>query len=1174
MSLPPLPKLEEEILHFWRENQIFEKSLAIRRRAKPFRFFEGPPTANAAPGFHHVIARAFKDIICRYKTMQGFYVERKAGWDTHGLPVELQIEKELGFKTKSDIEKYGISRFNKKAKDSVWRYKEEWERFTERLGFWLDLKHPYITYETPYMETLWWIIKRVFEKGLLEEDFKVVPWCPRCETPLSSHEVAQGYEDVAEESVYVRFPVKAKTKEWENTSILSWTTTPWTLPGNVALAVDPDEDYVCIPDPEKEGSHLVLGKKSFEALQGKGFFPTPYRESEREVFKGKEMVGVSYESLFGVTKLISGASHKVYPASFVTMEEGTGVVHTAVMYGEDDFALGRKYNLPKHHTVDEHGRFTKDVPQWEGRFVKEVEKEISQDLERRGLLFKRETVTHTYPFCWRCHTPLLYYAHRSWFIRMSKLRRQLLSNNRKINWVPAHLKEGRFGEWLREVKDWAFSRERYWGTPLPVWVCEKCGKKHVVGSLEELSGIAFGKNTFFRMRHGGADHVVKGYIAGWPERGKRISHLTEEGTHQVLRSGRELRKYKIDLIVSSDLTRMKETVALLKKHLKTAKVIYEPRLREYNTGTFNYGPSAKFHKFFVNPVEKFTTRPPEGETLTEACARYLSAIKELDENYHGKSILILGHGDPLWALEGKLRGLSPEEIVKSPYPKLGRWEKLPVTRLPRDESGEVDLHRPFVDEFYLSCPRCTSRMKRVPYVMDVWYDSGAMPFSQWHWPFENKERVEKGKNFPADYIAEAVDQTRGWFYTLLAVSTLLGKGPAYLNVISSGHVLDEKGEKMSKSKGNVVDPWEMFSKYGADSLRWYFFTINPPGEPKKFAERDLKISAQDLVLLLNVLNFWETYAPEKLPYARSRLALLDRWILVRTNEMTFAVTRALDRYETREAALEIKTFLDDLSRWYVRRSRPRFQKPDTAEELESASRVLAEVLACLSRVLAPFTPFVAETVWRRVTPRLKGNVTWRESVHLERWPKANAPSQKENTLLLGMREVRKLASLSLALRAEAGIKVRQPLPSLSLVRKRTLPAVLLEILKDETNVKEIKIVTAIPSGERIVTSEEEGETVALDTALTPELKEEGIVRELLRVIQETRHALGLHPRDTVHVSLLSEGELDEVFRKYAVRLRRESRAERFLFQKPREADITKEFEIDGQKGVIGLQKVK
>ncbi len=930
------PKIEEKILEFWKREQIFEKSLKLRQPASAkatagkgkFVFYEGPPSANGQPGLHHVLSRVYKDIICRYKAMCGFLVSRKAGWDTHGLPIELQVEKELGLRSKKDIEKYGVGNFNEKAQEIVWRYKEEWDKLTERIGFWLDLKDPYITYKPHYIESVWCAISQIAKKKLLYQDFKVVPYCSRCGTALSSHEVALGYEKVSENSVYLRFKVKTKEKDWANTSIFSWTTTPWTLPGNVALAINPNEEYVCVSDPEEKGHWLVLGRNNFNILIENGFFPKEYKnlsKSNIDYFKGKEMLGIEYEPLFDIPKLRSKTSYKIYPADFVTLEEGTGVVHIAPMYGEDDFNLGKKVGLPKVHTVDLGGRFIKGIGLGlDGVYVKsdKAESIILDYLKNKNLLFRTVKYEHDYPFCWRCHSPLLYYAKSSWFIRMEKLKKKLLDNNKKINWVPSHIKYGRFGGWLNEIKDWAFSRERYWGTPLPVWQCLKCKNEHVVGSLDEL--------------------------------------------------------------------------------------------------------------------DKF-------------------AVKKLKKGEHN-------------------------------------W--------PCNDKGELDLHRPYVDSLIIKCQKCSGKMMRVKDVIDVWFDSGAMPFAQYHWPFNKK------LEYPADFISEGVDQTRGWFYTLHAVGTLMERGPAFKNVICLGHILDEKGEKMSKSKGNVIDPWEVISKYGIDALRWYFFTINPPGESKRFAIRDVGERLRRFILTLsNVLIFYKTYSSVaksdfKNPRSRTSMGLLDKWILSRLNQTIKVVRNNLDKYEVTQAARPIDDFIDDLSRWWLRRSRKRFSD----ENRGNASAVLKIVLEELSKLIAPFTPFLAEYIWQELNNK--------SSVHLADYPK---PQIKliDKKLEEQMNFAREIASKGLTLRAEAGIKVRQPLSKLQITNyksqaksKTQIPNELLKLIKEEVNVKEIIF----------------GDEIKLDTEITEELKAEGILRELARQIQELRRDGDLTPKDSISVFVKIDDE--------------------------------------------------
>ncbi|MFC1757104.1 isoleucine--tRNA ligase [Patescibacteria group bacterium] len=871
---------EQKTLKFWEEKGIFKKSLEKDAPEGDFIFYEGPPTANGKPGIHHVEARAFKDLIPRFKTMQGYHVARKAGWDTQGLPVEIEVEKKLQLKGKKDVEEYGVEEFNQQCKESVWEYKGDWEKMTKRIGFWIDLEDPYVTYDNKYIESLWAIIKTAHEKDLLYRGYKVVPNCPRCGTALSSHEVAQGYKTITEDSAIVKFQI-TNSKSQIPTYILAWTTTPWTLPGNVALAVGEKIEYTKI----SFGNEIIyLAKNLLDKIEGE-------YEIVEEV-KGKDLVGLEYEPLFpdAIAKDTKNYENafKVYSADFVSTEEGTGVVHTAVMYGVDDYELGEKIGLPKVHTVNLDGTFNENVSKWKGKFVKSADSEIIEDLKQRNLLYKVVPYTHDYPFCWRCDTPLIYYAKDSWFFKMSELKDDLVKNNNKINWVPAHLKDGRFGEWLRNVKDWAISRERYWGTPIPVWVCEKCEELKVVGSIEELG----------------------------------------------------------------------------------------------------------------------------------------------------------------------------------------------------EEHKDMDLHKPYIDKVTFQC-KCGGEMKRTPEVMDCWFDAGSMPFAA-------------GVDYPADFIAEAIDQTRGWFYTLLAVSTILGKGESYKNVISVGHILDKKGKKMSKSKGNVVDPMEMIEKYGADAVRWYMYTVNQPGDQKRFDENDLKKSQRMFNTLLNVLNFYKMFSEdieiEKVG-KRDLKNILDKWIVAKLNLLVKEVGSGLEKYDITTSARKIEDFVNDLSQWYVRRSRDRFK----GEEKEQAQKVLGLVLLDLSKLLAPFAPFSAENVYQEVGGS-------KESVHLEDWPAFTKVSARQARILEDMEKVRKDVSLGLDLRLKAGIKVRQPLAFFETPNK--LEEDFLELIKDELNVKEVEV----------------GKDYNLDTKITPELEEEGMVRELVRQVQSHRKKLGLQPGEQAEISINADSD--------------------------------------------------
>ncbi|MEK7465517.1 MAG: class I tRNA ligase family protein [Patescibacteria group bacterium] len=1102
-----LPEIEEKILQFWKEHKIFEKSLEQRAHGKKFVFYEGPPTANGRPGIHHVLARAFKDVIPRYRTMRGYFVSRKGGWDTHGLPVELEVEKKLGLNSKKDIEKYGIGAFNAKCKESVWTYKDEWERLTERIGFWLDMRHPYITYENSYIETLWWILKRVWERGLLYKGHKVVAWCTRCGTALSSHEIALGYREVEETSVYIKFKLKKgqsvgrKAGSGASTYVLSWTTTPWTLPGNVALAVGANIEYSVVNVGEgKKKEIYILATNRLSVLKD----PHTVVAS----VKGKDLVGLAYEPLFSVEAFKkSSAAYKIYPAKFVGAEDGTGVVHTAVMYGEDDYNLGKEVGLPQHHTVDLQGKFTSDVPAYAGMYVKakETEKKIVDDLEKKGLLLRTEPYKHDYPFCWRCDTPLLYYARDSWFIAMSKFRKELLRENKKIRWVPESVKEGRFGEWLREVKDWAISRERYWGTPLPLWECKKCGGVRAVGGYEELSQLQGGaKNRYILMRHGEPQNILMKKINSSPAK-RNVYPLTLKGRVIAERSAKKLKKENIDIIVASDFRRTRETAEIVASELGIKKIIFEKKFREINTGIFDGKKGEDYHAYFSSYAEKFTKRTPKGESLRDLAKRVYEGLETLEKKYEGKTILVVSHEYPVWMMQtvmsgwGEERAITEKEKRGNDFIETTEFRKVPFLKLPRNGWNFADPHRPYVDDVTFPCEKCHERMTRIPEVADVWFDSGAMPFAQAHYPFA-KEKID----FPADYISEAVDQTRGWFYTLLAESILLDKTTPYKNVICLGHVLDKNGQKMSKSKGNAVDAWGVIAKYGADAVRWYLFTVNPPGEPKKFDEAELGKTLRQFVLMVyHSFIFYETYAKKfNFPLTIGNPKhVLDRWILARLEETTKSVTKAMDAYNPGTAGRTIEIFTGDLSRWYIRRSRRRLQKPETQADHEAASKMLGHCLYVLSQLLAPFMPFFSEALYKSLVS--EGNKTL--SVHLTDWPKMKKALTNEK-LIKGMTEIREFASLALAKRAEAAIKVRQPLQMLRVKTENNYlwgNKELMVLLSEEVNVKNAYVDNDIKR------------PIELDIRVTPALKEEGLVREFIRLVQDLRQDAKLEPKNRI-----------------------------------------------------------
>jgi isoleucyl-tRNA synthetase len=1104
-----LPTIEEEVLQRWEDKDVFRRLIQEREKASVgrFVFFEGPPTANGKPGLHHMLTRSFKDVILRYWTMRGYRIDRKAGWDTHGLPVELEVEKQLGFTKKQDIEDYGIAPFNAKCRESVWKYRDLWEKMTRRTAFWVDLEHPYVTYENNYVESLWNIMKKVEKDGRLYHGYRVTPHCPRCVTSLSSHELAQGYKDVEDPSVFIKFRVKGETNKF----LLVWTTTPWTLPANVAIAAGENVDYI-EAKLAATGETFILARALTSVLDGEF-------ETIKEM-KGSELVGLEYDNLY--SPFFSAAdsekvdrAYKVYPADFVSTADGTGLVHIAPAFGPDDAELGKTYVLPTLITVSMTGMMRYGVP-GEGKFFKKADADIMADLTARGLLYKSGVVKHTYPFCWRCDTPLLYIAKSSWYIRMSELRDRLLALNDGINWVPDNMKEGRFGEWLREVKDWAISRERYWGTPMPLWLCETggCDARTAIGSLAELDERKPAMNRVFMMRHGQAETNATTTIISLPE--PRPYSLTELGREEVKKAATELKEAlggkAIDAIYCSPLTRTRETAAQIAAALgfDAAKIEYRDELQEIVFGELNGKQEAEYHACFKDVKERFAHGVPGGESLTEVRRRAVAFVKGLRyAEATGKNILVITHGDSLWLAKTGFDGLSDDETIAADYyPKTGSLLELTnLHNLPYDQDGHVDVHRPYIDEVKLKCEKCGGHMTRVKEVLDCWFDSGAMPYAQWHYPFENVERIDGGSNYPADFISEAIDQTRGWFYTLLAVAALMDKTEApYKNVISLGHVLDAKGKKMSKSTGNVVDPFEAVNKLGADAIRYYFFTLNQPGEYKRFDEKGVEeVTKKVFMILWNVLSFYQMFATEgsaaRLRRPPEPQHVLDEWVLSETAALVAKVGGDFQNYDVIDAGRAVSEFVNDLSTWYVRRSRDRF-KGESAAERESAIATLGYVLFTLARVMAPFTPFLADALYKELGGEL-------DSVHLDRWPEGDELPAFNARLREDMASVRAVVSLGQEQRAKTAIPVRQALAKATVRSSRAWAPWALAIVAEELNVHEAvaeETAAALPT------------EVELDTIITPALRREGAARELVRNLNDWRKQSGLTIKDRIVVT--------------------------------------------------------
>lgn len=1093
---------EEAILSFWEAHDIFHKTLAKPSPKGTFVFYEGPPTANGRPGVHHLESRSFKDAVPRYKTMRGYHVPRRAGWDTHGLPVELEVEKELGFKGKKDIEVYGVAEFNKKCRESVMKYIHEWEKFSRRMAYGVDQEKAYFTFNAPFMETAWWVLKQTAEQGRLYKDYKVVPWCARCGTGLSSHELAQGYADVKDLSITAKFELVDEP----GTFVLAWTTTPWTLPGNVALAVGKDIAYGLY---EKDGEKVIVAVARAEKV-------LPDWSLLKEM-QGHELIGKTYKPLYPFAKDIAKGeeltkfekAYQIYHADFVTTEDGTGVVHTAVMYGQDDFVLGSSLGLPKVHLVGADGRFVPGTDFLEGRFVKEEDEngkptlavDIVDDLTRRGLFFAKENYAHSYPFCWRCKTPLIYYARDSWYVRMQDLQDAMVAENKRVNWEPSHIKDGRMGEWLKGAKDWAISRERYWGTPLPVWESIDGEGRVVIGSIEELkSKVKKSGNTYIMMRHGEATHNLEkrldSSLAG--------SHLTEKGRQEVLARIPELKAKKISRVYVSPLARARETANLLTKELGLAEevIIVDERLREFTFGELEGKTSADFAEVRENlPYDGVITG---GESYQDAKNRFGDFLYEVERTHKNETVLVVTHGIGFEALGAVAQASDKEtskKLINELFARPAEVRVLNFIPLPHNEDFELDLHRPYIDEIVL-IGAGGQELTRVKDVMDVWFDSGVVPFAQDHYPFENKKAFDK-QAYPADYISEAIDQTRGWFYTLMAVGTLLKRGRPYKNVICLGHLLDGEGQKMSKSKGNIINPWEAMDEWGADTLRLWMYSVNQPGDSKSFSEKTVKETARSLSWFENSLKFYELF--KDVPHTGGTLQAVDVWMSARTRQTVCRMTEYMDDYKLYDATRELQGYFEDVSQWYVRRIRDRARAGDRV-----ALQTLRHVLHTGARLLAPFSPFLAERVYQVVKYHHDP-----ESVHLSEWPehfssilsRLLGDDAKDKNVIASMARVRAIASQGLMERQKVGIKVRQPLERLT-VSGVPLAQAYVALIREEVNVEKVEFDEKLEEG-----------TIILDSTLTPALIKKGDVREFLRALADARKQMELEPTDMVLVSV-------------------------------------------------------
>lgn len=1125
---------ELEVLNFWKENKIFEKSLKKPggvENPESFTFYDGPPFATGLPHHGHLLAGSIKDAIPRFQSMNGKYVRRVWGWDTHGLPIENLIEKEYKLNSKKEIEEFGINNFNKRAEESVFAYEKEWKEIIPRFGRWVDMDNAYSTMSPDYTESVWWAFSELYKKGLVFEGYKSMHICPRCETTLAQSEVAQGYKDLTDISVTVKFELEDE----KNTFILAWTTTPWTLPGNVALAINKEFEYVKIrlktQDSSVKTEFYILAKERVEEV-----FKKLNLEFEIiETFNGKDLVGKKYKPVFDYfinSKLENKENiYKVVDADFVTLDTGTGIVHIAPAFGEDDLNLSKEKSLPVIRHVEMNGEFVREVIDFAGVKVKTKEDNqgadilIIKNLASRNLLFSKEKLIHSYPTCWRCETPLLNYATSSWFIKVPEIKEKLLKENSKVNWIPENIRDGRFGKWLEGARDWAVSRSRYWGAAIPIWKSKSGNEVKIISSLEELAkeNINKPKNQYYIMRHGEAKHNLLGIEETDMD---PDNHLTEDGIGQVKKAKEEI-GIDFDIIISSPYPRAFETAKIMAGE---KEVTIDEHFTEINLGSYSKKPNTEIEKDHGINYLNLDLKLGSGESHNDVIKRVMKGITELENKYEGKNILIATHGSPMRmiAFAGEL--ITKEKLIEDElsedtklYPKNAEIRKLDLKLVPRDETGKINLHKPYIDNIKF-LGKNGEELERIPDVFDCWFESGSMPMAQMHYPFENKEIFNK--NFPADFIAEGLDQTRGWFYSLLNISVGIFNKASYKNVIVNGLLLANDGEKMSKSKNNYTDPLVLVEKYGADAFRQTLFSSPAMcAENIPFSDNNVEETYKKVISKLeNVLSFYEMLNIEITPKERNIENPIDIWIFTRLEEILKNITKNMNEYRLDQATRPIEKFIEDLSTWWLRRSRERLKEDIYIEDKSNAEFTIYKILNEFSKIIAPFMPFLAERIYLSVNNK---NVNKKESVHLESWPKSIFNIDEK--VLEEMNDIRGLVTEALMQRQKNNIPVRQPLSKLFINKK--IDEKYLSILKEEINIKEILIDNSKEYSK--------DQNVILDLEITPELKREGDYRELIRKIKDLRKEKNLTPNDIAILFIETDKERIDFIKSFKEELKKD-----------------------------------